>query len=523
MSQHRPLFLAAALSRALLLLVALALLIPLPSIAQLIDPLPRISAQPQNATIGRGANVRFSVSVLFSSGGPVTYQWYEGNTLLPGKTASTLDLSNVQNQASYYVRLRNRFGSRNSNIVSLTVVQGGLAPLGGRPMFLSSAAQQPSVAVCGAPHVAWIDTNAGVGLLRVNRFDGYVWRPVGGALNVSTTFSAAEPSLDCFAGRPVVAWSEWAATGRNIIVAAWNGTQWVNLPASALHPELNYTAGSTSIKPMLRVHPQGAGSGAIADHSAVAWIEGLGVSVKRWNGAAWTSYPGGGGPGVGVAPPADPPDVALSFVEPTNTEPVVAWIQPLRGGVNGIYSKVLTSVNRGGSWVSLGTAYTSLANTVRRVGLGVEKFDVLKGPITVWTEGVPNVSVSSRKLDQVEFQVASPLAPVVNVNAWTEFAPAYNVGAMAAFAFAPQAFSAAACGPSGGLPALSVLTGDGSGFRVRQSACPNGTPAWFSLHPTHPVALESGSVAMADQSTPIVAGVEMAGTQHQLSIWRFYP
>ncbi|MFN0302329.1 MAG: hypothetical protein ACKVQU_18495 [Burkholderiales bacterium] len=101
MSQHRPFFLAPAFSRALLLLVALALLIPPLASAQVIDLLPRISAQPQNATIGRGANVRFSVSTLFSSGGPVSYQWYEGNTLLPGKTASTLDLSNVQNGATY--------------------------------------------------------------------------------------------------------------------------------------------------------------------------------------------------------------------------------------------------------------------------------------------------------------------------------------------------------------------------------------------------------------------------------------
>ncbi|MFN0302330.1 MAG: hypothetical protein ACKVQU_18500 [Burkholderiales bacterium] len=407
-------------------------------------------------------------------------------------------------------------------------MQGGLAPLGGRPMFLSSAAQQPSVAVCADPHVAWIDTSAGVGLLRVNRFDGYVWRQVGGVLNVSTSSTAAEPSLDCFAGRPVVAWSEWAATGRNVHVANWSGTQWARLPTAALpgglpHDELNSVAGSSAMKPVLRVHPQGAGTGGIADHSAVAWIEGLSVKVKRWNGTGWTNYPGGSGPGVGVAPPAGPPDVALSFVEPTSTEPVVAWVQPLRGGVNGIYSKVLTSVNRGGWWVSLGAANTSVTNTVRRVGLGVEKFDVLKAPITVWTEGAPNVTVSSRKVDQVEFQVATALAPVVNPNAWTEFAPAYNVGAMTAFAFAPQAFSAPACGPSGGFPAISVLTGDGSGFRVRQSACPNGTPAWFSLHPTHPVALESGSLAMADQSTPIVAGVEMAGTQHQLSIWRFYP
>ncbi len=111
MSQHGPLFLAAALSRALLLLVALALLVPLPSWSQIApgptpDLRPRISTQPQSATIGRGANVRFSVGVLFSSDGPITYQWYEGNTPLPGKTASTLDLGNVQNGASYYVRVR---------------------------------------------------------------------------------------------------------------------------------------------------------------------------------------------------------------------------------------------------------------------------------------------------------------------------------------------------------------------------------------------------------------------------------
>ncbi|MFM9882210.1 MAG: immunoglobulin domain-containing protein [Burkholderiales bacterium] len=516
MSQHRPLFLAPALSRALLLLIALALLIPLASTAQVVDLLPRISAQPQSATIGRGANVRFSVGVVFSSGGPVTYQWYEGNTLLPGKTASTLDRSNVQNGATYYVRLRNNYGSRNSNIVSLTVVQGGLAPLGGRPMLLSTVAQQPSVAVCGAPHVAWINTNsAGVGLLTVSRFDGYVWRQVGGVLNVSTSSSATEPSLDCFAGRPAVAWSESAATGRNIHVAAWSGTQWVRLAGSAQRPELNETAGTTSIKPVLRVHPQGAGSGGIADHSAVAWIEQWYVRVKYWNGSAWVAYPGGGGPGVGVAVPEAARDVALTFVEPTRTEPVVAWIQPLMDGVIGVY----TAFNRNG-WLRPSQAtYAGVTSSVYRVGVGVEKFEQLKAPVTVWTEGAPNARLYARKLDPAEFATPTPFNP----NAWTEFAPSYNVGAMTAFAFAPQAFSGPPCGFAGGFPALSVLSGNSGGFIVKQSVCPNGTPAWMPLHAMHPVALESGSLAMTDESTPIVAGVEMAGTQHQLSVWRFYP
>ena len=237
MSQHRPLFLAAALSRALLLLVALALLVPSLTSAQVIDTLPRIGTQPQSATIGRGANVRFTVSAANPTnlGGTIHYQWFAKNTPV-GTDAATLNLSNVQSGENYYVRVRNSMGTRTSNIVPLTVVQGGMAPLGGRPIALSTASQQPSVAMCGEAHVAW---------------------------------------------------REWNASGSsNIHVAAWNGTQWTRLSASPQRAELNYIAGTIAKKPVLRVHPQGLGSGGIADNSAVAWIESGQVKVKYWNGSA---------------------------------------------------------------------------------------------------------------------------------------------------------------------------------------------------------------------------------------------
>ncbi len=47
--------------------------------------------------------------------------------------------------------------------------------------------------------------------------------------------------------------------------------------------------------------------------------------------------------------------------------------------------------------------------------------------------------------------------------------------------------------------------------------------AWTQFDPVVPTVLEAGSLAMVDQNTPIVAGVEAAGTQRQMTVWRFYP
>lgn len=501
--------------------VVAILFAPAPSFAQItIDVLPRIVVQPQPATIGKGANVRFSVLAAAPGGtGTLHYQWYRGTTALAGQTSPTLELTNVQAGASYQVRVRNNYGSRNSSIVALSVVENAWAELGGRPMLTSAANTRPSLALCGAPHVAWINTsNTGVGLLYVSRFDGAGWVPVGsGVLNVSSSASASSPSLDCFAGRPVVAWREASATGQNIYTAAWTGTQWARLRDTDNVLALNFTPGSHAAAPIIRVHPQGAGAGSIATDSAIAWIEGATVHVRRWNGSAWERY-GSGSFGVsnGTANPvAEAPGVGLSFVEPGSTDVVVAWAQ--RDG-NG-QDTILTTFWRNAAWYTGQTLVRQVpaGAVVSNVAVGVEKFDLFKAPVTVWTEHTTSTRVHSRKMDQAEFNnPAGMTAP------WSEFVPPLNAGNATAFAFAPQAFGGDPCSFSGGFPALSLLTATSSGFQVRQSRCTTSNSGWADTVPQHPVPIERASLAMQDAQTAIVLGVQPVNGNYRTSVWRYY-
>ena len=72
----------------------------------------QVLAQPQNQTVPPGANVTFSV--VAQGLAPLSYQWYfNTNTLLTGKTGTTLTLTNVQpNQAGFYsVTVSNSIGT----------------------------------------------------------------------------------------------------------------------------------------------------------------------------------------------------------------------------------------------------------------------------------------------------------------------------------------------------------------------------------------------------------------------------
>lgn len=504
-----------------LALAALLLCLPLPVRGQItIDPLPRIAVQPQPATIGTGANVRFSVLATAPAGtGALRYQWYQGTTALAGKTSATLDLTNVQAGASYYVRVRNNYGSRNSSIVALSVVEDAWAELGGRPLVTVPANHRPALALCGTPHVAWINTsNAGVGLLYVSRFDGAGWVHVGGAvLNVSTAASASTPSLDCSGGRPVVAWQEVSGTGQNIYTAAWDGTRWVRLLTIDGFRDLNFTPGSHAAAPVLRIHPQGAGTGTIATDSAVAWVEGHTVHVRRWTGSTWDIYgPGNFGVSNGTGNPVSAAaGVGLSFVEPGVTDLVIAWVQRDASG----QETVLTTFRRGTTWYAGQTLVQQVpaTATVSNIGVGVEKFDLFKAPVTVWTERGTTTRILSRKMDQTEFQ-----NPAGAANPWSQFVSTFNAGSATAFALAPQAFGGSPCDLAGGFPALSWLSSSGGSFQVRQSRCAASGSGWANILSTHPVQIESASLAMQDMQTAFVAGIQVIGGNARVSVWRYY-
>jgi hypothetical protein len=86
-----------------------------------VDSPPIIATQPSGQLVIAGSTASFSVSIVAASS--VTYQWYKGSTPIPGATASTLTLTNVQpsDAGPYQVTATNNLGFVSSNVVSLTV------------------------------------------------------------------------------------------------------------------------------------------------------------------------------------------------------------------------------------------------------------------------------------------------------------------------------------------------------------------------------------------------------------------
>jgi hypothetical protein len=83
---------------------------------------PGITAQPTNVTATVGSNATFSVAATGTA--PLTYQWQLASTNLPGATATTLQLANVQTSqaGNYRAIVSNAAGSATSSVATLTVL-----------------------------------------------------------------------------------------------------------------------------------------------------------------------------------------------------------------------------------------------------------------------------------------------------------------------------------------------------------------------------------------------------------------
>lgn len=81
-----------------------------------------ISQQPSNQTVSSGDSTYFSVAVVGT--GPITYQWYGPNGIIPGETLDAIDLVNVDagDAGGYYVVITNGDGQTlTSQTATLTV------------------------------------------------------------------------------------------------------------------------------------------------------------------------------------------------------------------------------------------------------------------------------------------------------------------------------------------------------------------------------------------------------------------
>jgi hypothetical protein len=93
----------------------------------------------------------------------------------------------------------------------------------------NESATNPNLAdVGGVPYVAWHeDTPASIETIHVKRFNGSAWVQVGGALNFDATKDADEPIITGVGGVPYVIWSEPDAVTDKVRVRRWNGSAWV--------------------------------------------------------------------------------------------------------------------------------------------------------------------------------------------------------------------------------------------------------------------------------------------------------
>ncbi len=85
---------------------------------------PRITTQPTDLSVPVRSTATFSAVATGTA--PLSYQWYKNGVAVTGATAATYSFVTARsdNNASIYVRVRNRIGSVNSNTVILQLVRG---------------------------------------------------------------------------------------------------------------------------------------------------------------------------------------------------------------------------------------------------------------------------------------------------------------------------------------------------------------------------------------------------------------
>jgi hypothetical protein len=476
---------------------------------------PQIFAQPQSATIGLGTGVRFSVGAKPGAlgGSVLRYQWMGPGGPIPGATTAQYEIpaATAAQAGSYSVRVADATGTRVSDVVTLTVLASGWVAVGGRAMADATAPMQPSLALCGQPTVAWISTaSTGLGRLYVSRFNGTHWENLGGGvINRSLLASAAEPALDCSDGQPVVAWAEGTGAALGLFVSRWNGTVWQDAGSNV---PLNQNIGSTARRPVLRVNDARASSGGLPTHSAIAWIENGQAKVKVWSGVGWQFHVGGSGPGGnGIADLA----MALDRDSPDGSSPpVVALVNPVFGG-----NRVSAWTNRGG-WRQVASPPSPVvpaSTALRLAGIGVGADRVGRLPVAAWLTGA--ASLESARLESGDF-TSQQLGLLSPAPVWTVYAPGSPLATPRNVSFDPKEFRIS-CGAER-VPTFGLAVASGTRVSVLRGECPPGDSlAWRAVVPVHTVALEALSLRMAAEADPVIAGVEVVGAVHRLTVWRY--
>jgi hypothetical protein len=364
----------------------------------------------------------------------------------------------------------------------------GWVLLGGASLTISGVAPSPSVAIGpgNVPFVAYSEAvPAGdVARLRVQRFDGAAWVPVGPAVNATSLNAALEPSLAFSpSGVPHVAWASNSATQRNILVARFNGATWDRVGPDM---PLNYTPGALASNPSLAFGTNGT--------PMVAWIENSAVKFKLFSGTAWVRAEGPGGAEGPASSTAT--RVKLSTL-PANGAPVLAWTEGSSS------SRRIRATS--------GLAFELLASTVTPqlpLDTSLTEFDV--------------VAIASSQITIAWAQVGtlhSILAREWTGSSWSDLAPAVS-GASQPFLSFSMSRDRQELAYSFDMPATNE-----SGARLFLRGGAGFTPSVLpSLTVARTEGLRSLSMATPGVGSPVVAGSFVNSQDlHELRVYAVFP
>jgi hypothetical protein len=493
-----------------------------------------ITEQPRSAAVASGSGVAFSVVTSVQRKVITGYLWHrDGHPVFRDTRTSdrsTYSIASVgaAQAGTYTVRVLTTVGTLDSNKATLSIIApGDWAQLGGRSIATSGTAQQPSLALCDQPTMAWID-GGGASRLRVSRFTGTQWIAMGAALNVSSSGVASEPSLDCVADaatgarRPVVAWSETVATGgRAIQVKAWNGASWISVLGDG-----GPISGTNARWPVLRLAPIESASAVtpppiIHSRSALAWVEGSSLAFKVWNGVAWQLYLNAHPLGANQGAAALALDEARQQGSFNTYPPLLAHVTPLPS-----FQTALSVEANVAGWDALGqpSPLSPAASplTVTGIGFGNDSFGVGPGAVAVWTAGSSAYTISSSQLFGSDYEAALNL----QLNpAWAAFAYPFTGVDLHALSFDPHALSTR-CLDGGSRPTFALAVNDSRGTRVLSARC-NGSGTdpmdWTALQRALIGTASGLSLRMESDTVPVVAVSASANDLFELSVWRFFP
>lgn len=498
-----------------------------------------ITEQPQSAVVASGSGVAFAVAVSVKGATITGYLWKRDGKSVFRDTQrsdrSTYAIASVgaAHQGTYTVDVLTTSGTLTSNKATLSIIApGDWAQLGGRAIASTGTAQQPSLALCDQPTLAWIEAGT-VTRLRVSRFTGTQWATMGAALNVSLSGAASEPSLDCVddaatgTRRPVVAWAETVATGgRAIHVKAWDGTQW--LPVVGNGGPIS-GVGADVRQPVLRLAPVESASAVwplpiIHSRSALAWVEDGFARAKMWNGAGWQHYVNGFPSGSGLSGLALTLDQAQQQGSFNTYPPLMAHVRSLSSG----QTAVAAQANVGG-WASLGLAPSPLlpATSLLRVagiGFGIDSNGGGAGAVAVWTAGSSEYTIDSSRLFGSAYDTALN-QPLNAQPAWAAFAYPFIGVDLHALSFDPRALSTR-CADGGSRPTFALAVNDSRGTRVLSARCngPETDPLdWTAMQRALIGTASALSLRMESDSVPVVAVSMQVNGRFDLSAWRFFP